>query len=110
MASAPLPAPHPDFLTAMGRTNDAIIYGGLVQLFVRGSSTDARTFAERLPSITSRDYGKPFADIFKAFKGDFYAIDPLLFSPAEAIVTAIETGETFRAGGRDVALLERSLG
>jgi methenyltetrahydromethanopterin cyclohydrolase len=110
IASAPLPAPHPDFLTAMGRTNDAIIYGGLVQLFVRGSSTDARTFAERLPSITSRDYGKPFADIFKAFKGDFYAIDPLLFSPAEAIVTAIETGETFRAGGRDVALLERSLG
>jgi methenyltetrahydromethanopterin cyclohydrolase len=34
----------------------------------------------------------------------------LLFSPAEVIVTAIETGDTFRAGGRDAAMLERSLG
>jgi methenyltetrahydromethanopterin cyclohydrolase len=109
-AVAPLPAPHPDFLTAMGRTNDAIIYGGLVQLFVNGPASDARRLAERLPSTTSRDHGKPFAEIFKAFKGDFYAIDPLLFSPAEAVVTAIETGETFRTGARDFAMLERSLG
>lgn len=110
MAAAPLPAPHPDFLTAMGRTNDAIIYGGLVHLFVTGPAKAAKALAEKLPSRTSRDYGKPFAEIFKAFKGDFYAIDPLLFSPAEAIVTAIDSGETFRAGGRDLKLLERSLG
>ena len=88
IASAPLPAPHPDFLVAMGRTNDAIIYGGLAQLFVTGPADAARALAEKLPSRTSRDYGKPFAEIFKQFKGDFYAIDPLLFSPAEAIVTA----------------------
>ena len=110
MAAAPLPAPHPDFLTAMGRTNDAIIYGGVAQLFVTGPAKAARELAEQLPSNTSRDYGKPFAEIFKAFKGDFYAIDPLLFSPAEAIVTAIESGETFRAGGRNLDMLERSLG
>lgn len=107
---APLPAPHPDFLQAMGRTNDAIIYGGLVQLFVRGPASHAQALAEQLPSRTSRDYGQPFADIFKAFKGDFYAIDPHLFSPAEVIVTAIESGETFRSGGIDNAMLERSLG
>ncbi|GAB1581630.1 MULTISPECIES: methenyltetrahydromethanopterin cyclohydrolase [Phyllobacteriaceae] len=107
---APLPAPHPDFLQAMGRTNDAIIYGGLVQLFVRGPASDARALAEKLPSRTSRDYGQPFAEIFKAFKGDFYAIDPHLFSPAEVSVTAIESGETFRSGGPDHAMLERSLG
>jgi methenyltetrahydromethanopterin cyclohydrolase len=107
---APIPAPHPDFLTAMGRTNDAIIYGGGVQLFVKGPASDARELAQKLPSRASRDHGRPFAEIFKQFKGDFYAIDPLLFSPAEVIVTAIETGDTFRAGGRDVAMLERSLG
>ncbi|TJW10957.1 MAG: methenyltetrahydromethanopterin cyclohydrolase [Mesorhizobium sp.] len=107
---APIPAPHPDFLTAMGRTNDAIIYGGSVQLFVKGSAKAARELAEQLPSRASRDYGQPFAEIFKRFKGDFYAIDPLLFSPAEVIVTAIETGDTFRAGGRDLKMLERSLG
>ena len=102
IGAAPIPAPHPDFLTAMGRTNDAIIYGGIVQLFVRGSAAAAQALAQELPSSASRDYGQPFAKIFKQFKGDFYAIDPLLFSPAEVIVTAIESGDTFRAGGRDL--------
>jgi methenyltetrahydromethanopterin cyclohydrolase len=110
IGAAPISAPHPDFLTAMGRTNDAIIYGGTVQLFVKGSADDARELAQKLPSRASRDYGHPFADIFKRFNGDFYAIDPLLFSPAEVIVTAIESGETFRAGARDLAMLEQSLG
>ncbi|APO78378.1 methenyltetrahydromethanopterin cyclohydrolase (plasmid) [Rhizobium etli 8C-3] len=107
---APVPAPHPDFLKAMGRTNDAIIYGGLVQLFVLGSADDARALAEELPSCRSRDYGQPFAEIFKKFNGDFYAIDPHLFSPAEVIVTAIETGDTFRAGEWNKEMLEHSLG
>jgi methenyltetrahydromethanopterin cyclohydrolase len=110
IGAAPIPAPHPDFLTAMGRTNDAIIYGGSVQLFVKGSAKEARDLAQNLPSRASRDHGQPFAEIFKRFNGDFYAIDPLLFSPAEVIVTAIETGDTFRAGGRDLKMLERSLG
>ena len=110
VAAAPIPGPHPDFLTAMGRCNDAIIYGGLAQLFVRGSAGDAKALAEKLPSRASRDYGQPFATIFKKFKGDFYAIDPLLFSPAEVIVTAIESGDTFRAGGRDQKMLQQSLG
>jgi methenyltetrahydromethanopterin cyclohydrolase len=107
---APIPAPHPDFLRAMGRTNDAIIYGGTVQLFVKGSAQAAQDLAEQLPSHTSRDHGQPFADIFKKFKGDFYAIDPRLFSPAEVIVTAIETGDTFRGGAIHNAMLEQSLG
>jgi len=110
IGTAPLPAPHPDFLTAMGRTNDAIIYGGLVQLFVRGSADAARQLAEQLPSRASRDHGQPFREIFKAFKGDFYAIDPLLFSPAQVVVTAIDSGDTFRAGAPDLGMLERSLG
>src|SRR3546814_14436046 len=61
------------FVDAMGRTNDAIIYGGCVQLFVRGADAAAQKLAEDLPSAGSRDYGRPFAEIFKAYKGDFYA-------------------------------------
>lgn len=98
MGAAPLSPPHPDLVTAMGRTNDAIIYGGRVQLFVTGAETDARSLAEALPSSASRDFGAPFADIFKRFKGDFYAIDPMLFSPAEIVVTALESGASFHAG------------
>ena len=93
----------------MGRTNDAIIYGGQVHLFVTGPANEARALAEKLPSEGSRDYGRPFAEIFARFKGDFYAIDPMLFSPAEVIVTALETGETFRDGRRRIwSLLDAS--
>jgi methenyltetrahydromethanopterin cyclohydrolase len=110
MGTAPLCPPHPDQVVAMGRTNDAIIYASQVQLFVTGRAEDARALAEQLPSEKSRDYGRPFADIFKAVKGDFYAIDPMLFSPAEVIVTAIETGESFRAGRVNPDMLDASFG
>jgi methenyltetrahydromethanopterin cyclohydrolase len=110
MGAAPLPPPHPDFVTAMGRTNDAIIFGGRVHLFVTGPAADARKLAEDLPANRSRDYGKPFAEMFRTVKGDFYAIDPMLFSPAEAMVTALETGETFRGGKLDPELLDASFG
>ena len=108
MGAAPLSPPHPDFVTAMGRTNDAIIYGGRVQLFVTGAADDAKQLAQALPSRNSRDYGSPFAEIFARFKGDFYAIDPMLFSPAEVIVTAMQSGESFHAGALDHGLLDAS--
>jgi methenyltetrahydromethanopterin cyclohydrolase len=108
IATAPLPPPAPGFVAAMGRTNDAIIYGGRVQLYVSGPAAAARALAEQLPSLQSKDYGKPFAEIFGAVKGDFYAIDRMLFSPAMVTVTALETGESFQAGHIDTAILSRS--
>jgi len=108
LGAAPLAPPHPEFVVAMGRTNDAIIYGGRVQLMVTGPAAEARALAERLPSEGSRDYGRPFAEIFKRFGGDFYAIDPMLFSPAEVTVTALDTGESFHAGRLNGDLLDAS--
>lgn len=108
MGAAPLCPPHPDFVAAMGRTNDAIIFAGQVQLFVTGAANEARALARSLPSKASRDYGRPFAEIFKAVKGDFYAIDPMLFSPAKITVTALETGESFHSGEIDLSLLDAS--
>lgn len=108
IATVPLPPPAPGFVEAMGRTNDAIIYGGRAQLYVRGSAKAASKLAKELPSLKSKHYGKPFADIFAAVKGDFYAIDRMLFSPAKVTVTALETGESFEAGHIDNAVLARS--
>lgn len=105
---APLPPPAPEFVQAMGRTNDAILYGGTVQLFVSGPEREAETLATEMPSGASRDYGRPFAETFAAYKGDFYQIDPLLFSPGLVQVTALESGRSFRRGRHDRALLERS--
>ncbi|WP_425432947.1 methenyltetrahydromethanopterin cyclohydrolase [Hartmannibacter diazotrophicus] len=110
MGIAPLSPPHPDFVQAMGRTNDAIIYGGRVHLYVTGPADDARDLAEKLPSKGSRDYGSPFAEVFSRFKGDFYAIDPMLFSPAEVVVTAVESGKSFRAGAINTDLVDASFG
>jgi methenyltetrahydromethanopterin cyclohydrolase len=110
MGAAPLPPPSSSFVEAMGRTNDAIIYGGSVQLFVRGPDEAARKLAHDLPSVRSRDYGRPFAEIFKGYDGDFYAMDPLLFSPALVSVTALDSGRTFTGGRLDAELLDRSFG
>ncbi len=107
---APVCPPHPNFVKAMGRTNDAILFAGQVHLFVKGTDEAAEKLANELPSSTSKDYGKPFADIFKQCDYDFFKIDGMLFSPASVIVTAVESGKTYRAGQLDNALLDQSFG
>ena len=108
--TTPLPPPVDDALAAMGRTNDTILFGGQVQLVVSCADDDARDLAERLPSSASRDYGKPFAEVFRDYGYDFFRIDPMLFSPARVAVTALGSGRTFRAGRLDAELLARSFG
>jgi len=105
VAAAPLPAPSPDGVIAMGRTNDAILYGGRVQLTVRGDDAAARQLAQQLPSRNSRDYGRSFADIFKEVEYDFYKIDGALFAPAEVWVSNLDSGNTWHAGGLNMDLL-----
>lgn len=106
--SAPICPPSPDFMTAMGRTNDAILFSGQVHLFVDANDSDTEQLANQLPSSTSKDYGKPFGEIFKDVNYDFYKIDPMLFSPARVSVTSIKTGHTFHAGKLDKDLLDKS--
>ena len=105
LGTAPLAPPHPDTRAAMGRANDAIIYGGLVHLFVTGEAEAAKALAEALPSHTAPDWGRSFAEVFAQAEGEFARIDPALFSPAEVLVTALSTGTTFRAGRPDPARL-----
>jgi methenyltetrahydromethanopterin cyclohydrolase len=107
VATAPLPAASPDGVQAMGRTNDAILYGGRVHLSVRGSDDAARDLAQRLPSGNSSDHGRSFAEIFKHAGYDFYKIDPALFAPAEVWVSNLDSGNTWHGGALDMALLQR---
>ena len=108
--SAPLPPISASFITAMGRSNDAILFGGYVQLNVKCSDAEAEKLARELPSNSSKDYGKPFAEIFKAVNMDFYLIDPMLFSPAMVNITNLETGNSFAGGELNKALLNQSFG
>src|SRR3989338_5982845 len=110
MASAPVPPPAPDFLNGMGRTNHAILFGGHAHVFGLGGADAAAQLAQNLPSSASRDYGRPFAEVFKAVEYDFYKVDPMLFSPAAVTVTALESGNNFTGGKLDAALLDKSFG
>jgi methenyltetrahydromethanopterin cyclohydrolase len=106
LASAVLPAPGKNFLAAMGRTNDAILYGGSAHLTVDCDDDAALDLCRRLPSAQSRDYGRSFAELFKDAGYDFYKLDPMLFAPARACVSNVRTGKTFSAGALNQPLLE----
>ena len=106
---APLPPVHPDELAAIGRTNDAILYGGSVVLWVRADDELLEAIGPKVPSSSSKDHGEPFATIFKRY-GDFYKIDPLLFSPAEVEFRNLKTGRCFRFGKTEPGLVRKSFG
>ena len=96
--TAPLPPVAADDLAAIGRTNDAILYGARVVLYVTGDDASLEAIGPQVPSSASRDHGEPFAAIFARYNHDFYAVDPHLFSPAEVVFQNIETGRVHAFG------------
>ncbi len=105
---APLPPVAEDDLTAIGRTNDAILYGGQVTLRVRGDDASLEEMGPQVPSSASADYGRPFAEVLARYDNDFYKIDPLLFSAAEITLENIDTGTMHPFGKVNRDILEQS--
>jgi methenyltetrahydromethanopterin cyclohydrolase len=105
----PLAPVAADDLHAIGRTNDAILYGSQVYYSVRTEDGTLEALIDKIPSSSSRDYGVPFFDLFMRYKGDFYQIDRLLFSPAEVTINNLNSGRTFRAGRLNSPLIRQSL-
>ncbi len=102
---APVAADDP---AAIGRTNDAVLYGGTVHLWIEAGDDEVADLAARLPSSASDAFGTPFADLLAAADWNFYEIDPMLFSPAAVTVTSSESGRAHHGGGLDPEVLERS--
>jgi len=96
-------------MRAIGRTNDCVLYGGRAWYTVTGSDEAIKAVIEQMPSTASKDYGTPFYDLFKRYDGDFYKIDPHLFSPAEVFITNSATGNTYHAGRLNPEVLRASL-
>jgi methenyltetrahydromethanopterin cyclohydrolase len=107
---APLPPVAADEGKAIGWTNDAILYGGRVVLWVRADDEILDHVGPRVPSTSSPDHGAPFAEIFKRYSGDFYKIDPMLFSPAAVEFRNLKTGKVHKFGRTEPDLLQRSFG
>jgi methenyltetrahydromethanopterin cyclohydrolase len=96
-------------LLAIGRTNDGVLYGGQAFYTVKTSDEILAELVDKIPSSASRDYGTPFYDIFQRYGGDFYKIDPMLFSPAQVTLNNLTSGRSFSAGQVNPGLLYTSL-
>lgn len=110
IGSAPLAPPCPDMVGAIGRTNDAILYGGRVEIWVRAEDALLAELGPKLPSTASPAHGQPFAEIFREAGGDFYKIDPRLFAPGEVVLRNLSSGRTHRFGRLEPNLVRRSFG
>ena len=109
IGTAPLPPTAKNDLRAIGRTNDCILYGGQARYTVDADDAELGAFVPKVPAAASKDYGTPFYEIFKRYDGDFYKIDPLLFSPAEVWLTSAQSGKTYHAGRVNPEVLRASL-
>ena len=110
VGAAPLPPIAANDMTGIGRTNDAVLYGGEVTLWVRDDDARLAEIGPRIPSSASPDCGEPFSAIFERYGRDFYKIDPLLFSPAIVTLINLTTGRAHRFGALRPDVLRQSFG
>jgi methenyltetrahydromethanopterin cyclohydrolase len=81
-ASAPVAPIAGDEETAIGRTSDAVVYGGRVHLVVQEDDEVLREVA----STAAEEYGVPSAEIFADADWAFDEVEPGVFGPAQVTV------------------------
>jgi len=108
--NAPLPPVAADDMAGIGRTNDAILYGSRVTLWVRGPDSALTEIGPAVPACSSPAFGRPFLELFEEAGRDFYKIDRNLFSPAEVTFCNLDSGKVHRFGRTDPGVLKTSFG
>lgn len=94
-------------LKAIGRTNDAVLYGGTAYYQLYCNDSEIEKIIADIPASASEDYGESFLKLYKRYN-NFYDIDPMLFSPARVIINNRKSGKTFKAGKINYEILEKS--
>ena len=102
---APLAPISHDEGVAIGRTNDALVYGGRVHLVVEEGFEDF----EEVPSTAADDYGRPSADVFEEVGWEFADVPEGFFAPAQVTIDVID-GPTGVYGETDEDVLAESFG
>ena len=97
-----------DETVAMGRINDALLYGGASTLYVESTDAAVAEVVQRITSSASPAYGRPFLEIFNDAGQDFYQIPLDLHSPAAVTINNLSTGHTFSAGAINYDVLKQS--
>ena len=100
-----------DDVKCMGSTNDCIIYCGRVYYAVDyDDMEELKGYVKKVPSLNSKDYGKPFYVTFKEAGFDFFKVDAGMFAPAEITVNELKSGKTFTSGKINTEVLLESFG
>ncbi|ELZ78368.1 methenyltetrahydromethanopterin cyclohydrolase [Haloferax larsenii] len=103
--SAPLAPVSYDESVAMGRTNDAVAYGGRVHMTVHEDFDDF----DSVISTAGEEYGVPFEQVFEDAGWDFNEVDPGIFGPAQVTIDVVD-GPTYTLGETDEDVLAESFG
>jgi methenyltetrahydromethanopterin cyclohydrolase len=106
---APIMPLHPDMGRSMGRAEDAITYGGVVNYIVDEEEDVIKEIINEASSLAAPDYGRPSYDIYKSVDFDFTKIDPAIFAPAMVTITCSKTGGSFTSGEINYALIRSSV-
>ncbi len=107
---APLPPIAKSEIQAIGWTNDAILYGGRVHLWCSADDSLIQKIGPQIVAPSSKDYGKPFVELFKQVNYQFYQIDSALFAPAQVVIHSLSSAKTYSYGHVNLPLLHQSFG
>lgn len=91
-------APLPPLASRTIVPDDMLSYGSIVHLYVLpNDGEDLEFIARRMPSLTSKAYGKSFSTLIKEHRG-LRGIDLDLFAPAEVYINNMKTGRVYHSG------------
>ncbi len=98
-----------DEVKAIGRINDAILYGGEAEFWVDAADEEISSVIEKLVSKTSSPYyPELFGDVFERAGRDFYKIDHDFHSIAKLQLHNVRTGKSFLAGEINYDVIRKS--
>ncbi len=107
---APIAPVHPDPMVMLGRTNDMLLYGAEVFLYVDMSYEELKDYVKKAPSSSSKDYGVSVAEKVKEVGPEFlYKVDPGFFAPAKYLVCSMD-GRCVESGKINPDIISKSIG
>jgi len=103
-------APLPPLKSKTIIPDDMLSYGSIVHLYIMPEKgTNLEQIAQKMPSKTSKCYGRSFSNMMKEHRG-LRGIDLKLFAPAEVYINNLATGELYHSGSVNSVLIKTMAG
>lgn len=87
-----------DETEAMGRINDALLYGGYSEFWVDCDDDEIIQVINHLVSGASDHCGEPFSKLYSEAENDFYKMDKNIHAMSKVKMHNMKTGKLFEAG------------